>query len=159
MKRSMSFLFAVMVMCSGLAITRGYPGSPTAAQWLHSRSPGDLAHTSWSEIPSSQVHPVIHAKSGEAFRLMADHDCLALDAQQVRKFGIAAPADSGLASYLVRAVRNSGPNGAYKLFTDGNALVVQHGSLAKHTSLERDVLVVDLPRPPTAVFVEVSIDE
>ena len=159
MKAPTITLVAAIVFLAGLGVIHACASRSEANSWLHFRSPNDLVRPDWQEVPSSRVHPLTSEAASRALSLLADHDYVVLTAEEARGLDIPVPLEANLVRYLVRAVKNPRANGAYKVFSGGGAIVVRHESLSKHTTIERDGLVVDLQTPPTALFVEVSIAE
>jgi hypothetical protein len=144
----------------GLGEMWAFGNAQGANQWLHFRTADDLAQQKWSELPSAQVHTVAPEARSEAVKLLSDRAYSVLNNDELRRFApMAETPQVGFADYLVRAVKNTGTDGVFKVLSDGRSVVVQHGSLAKHSSWEKDALIVELAKPPTRVFVEVSVAE
>lgn len=152
-------LSVIVIVCGVVGILRARVSASDTDPWLHFRSQSEFLTPGWEEIPASRIHRISKGATAQALGMLAADEYVALPTEKAERLGVDAPLEAGLARYLVRAVKNSTPNGLYKVLTEGKAVVISHESLSKHTALDKDALVVDLPKPPTKLFVEVRIAE
>src|SRR5262249_35677157 len=95
----------------------------------------------------------------DAVGLLGEASFHKLTAQDVERFNLDPPSRAGRSAYLVRAVSNVRTRREFTVLTDGNAVVIQHNSFARRTTLQRDAVVVFLDKDPSDVFVEANVAE
>jgi len=118
---------------------------------------GDLYWT-WPKLDRARLHEVIEERQEEAQARLEEVALIELTAEQaVGYIGRPLPDAPGTLPYLVRSLCRNPGMGQFVVYTSGEQLVVQHGSLGSgRAPLGRRALVLQLEREPSEVYVDVK---
>ena len=129
--------------------------------WLHFRTVAEISSGHWEEVSPSRIHRIIagEAKS-QALLLLATESAHRIDVAEAKNFiGEGVALSRGQEFILLRGVRAASDNQAVSVLTDGSRAVVSFVSLTKKSGLQREPVIVELPKLPEQVYVEVSTAE
>jgi hypothetical protein len=147
---SVVLLAGLLVGCRPVSVEREawYRAPPTD---------GDLYWT-WPKLDQAHLHEVMEERQEEAQARLKEAALIELTAEQAAGYiGHPLPAVPGTLPYLVRSLYRNPGMGQFVVYTSGEQLVVQHGSLGSGRAPPgRRALVLQLEYQPSEVYVDVK---
>jgi len=159
MSRKYPFLSPNAAVIVVLATASACGVTKESDSWLQFRNSTDLSARNWNSVPKNQIYTVLPSAVPEAIKLLTERPFIPMSDEQFSHFAGTSAHLPGMQCFLIRAVKNARAGGTYTILSDGRSVVVQHESLAKRSSWQDDAIIVALPSPPMAVYVEVSVAE
>ena len=144
----------------GCAHTQMHRAWSSADSWFH--PPDDwLRFRQAQSLPATDLAEVLPGRLVAAEEQLRDVACVAVSSERAAELtGQKIEAGAGTALFLVRAVCLNRATGRFSVVFAGRDLLVEHGSLG-HSAvpMQRQALVVRLPRKPEVVYVSCGMDE
>jgi hypothetical protein len=153
-------LILLLVGLLGCTQTQRHRSWSSADSWFH--PPGDWLRFRQAEsLPATNVVEVLPDRLVAAEEQLRDVACVAVSSDRAADLtGQKIEAGAGAALFLVRAVYLSRATGRFSVVPVGRDLLVEHGSLGRSAvPMQRQALVVRLPREPEVVYVSCEMDE
>lgn len=134
----------------------------TDDSWYRSPPEGNpLWHWEGEKIPQTHIHIVIKSKKQETEKLLENISILEITIQQATEFiGKPLPEIVGIKPYLVRGVYYGDDikTGRFSAYLLHNQLRIHYGALGDwKPAMQRQVLVIQLERMPSVVFITLSM--
>ncbi|MDP4221133.1 MAG: hypothetical protein Q8916_09200 [Bacteroidota bacterium] len=111
-------------------------------------------------IGNNHFHALDSLHTLKALSMLESKTIIPLSRKEAADLGVVINPKTSLNPYLVRALYLNKGTGAYFLSTSVDTLFVSHGSLGKHAvPMTRDCLIVELPKEPHVLYVDVMMAE
>ena len=118
---------------------------------------------SWSgqrKIDDKSVFEVSKSSFDFASFYLSSSEIVSLKGNEVKEYlGFVPVVEGDVQPYLVRALYGHSGTGAFNFSWCGDAVAIYHGSLGRFNIINRTAFVLYLPKSPSRVYLEVSIDE
>ncbi len=160
MRYSALILSLAVMALLGCSPSRSHQAWSSADSWY--RPPSEWTRFRLAQgLPDADIVEVARDKLAAAEEQLRDVACVEISPNRASELtGRSITPQAASSIFLVRAVYLNRGTGKFMVIPVGTELLVEHGSLGRSAvPMQRQALVVRLPRQPEAVFVSCSMDE